>query len=68
MTQADFIKTVNDDLLRCHLTALIEIAGLNVPPPFKLHPVVAQVKTSELSHVVDTYRGFLRSVASVKLG
>lgn len=58
-------KLIAEDLLRCHLGALIEMAGMKIPPGLKAHPIWQDVASSELTKLVDIYKTFLRSPKSI---
>lgn len=56
---------LNQSLLRCHLTALIAMAGVKIPRPRLSHPVPEKLSPNELLDAVELYRSFLRSGRSL---
>lgn len=56
---------LNQSLLRCHLKALIEMAGSKIPRPRLSHPVPEKLTANELLDAVELYRLFLRSGRSI---
>lgn len=60
------IEHINQSLLRCHLAALIDLAGAKLPIGYKSHPDVTRLDAGELLRSVENYREFLRSPRSIK--
>lgn len=58
-------QVINQSLLRCHLVALIDLAGAKTPPGYKVHPDAAKLDAGMLLRAVEAYRAFLRSPRSL---